>query len=50
MTPDMKAMLINIQHPGESPSKRSDPNKPKVISSWSDKDKFTRPRSANTAI
>jgi uncharacterized protein len=50
MTPDMKTMFINIQHPGESPSERSDPNNPKAISSWPDKDKFTRPRSATIAI
>jgi uncharacterized protein len=50
MTPDMKTMFINIQHPGESPSERSDPKNPKAISSWPDKDKFTRPRSATIAI
>jgi uncharacterized protein len=50
MTPDLKTMFINIQHPGESPSERSDPAKPKAISNWPDKDKFTRPRSATIAI
>lgn len=50
MTPDLKTMFINIQHPGESPSERSDPAKPKAVSSWPDKDKFTRPRSATIAI
>lgn len=50
MTPDLKTMFINIQHPGESPSERSDPLKPKAISSWPDKEKFTRPRSATIAI
>jgi secreted PhoX family phosphatase len=43
-------MFINIQHPGESPSERSDPKNPKLISSWPDKQNFTRPRSATIAI
>jgi secreted PhoX family phosphatase len=50
MTPDLKTMFINIQHPGESPSERSDPSNPKSISSWPDKDQFSRPRSATIAI
>lgn len=50
MTPDLKTMFINIQHPGESPSERSNPNNTKIISSWPDKDNFTRPRSATIAI
>lgn len=50
MTPDLKTMFINIQHPGESPSERSDPKNPKLISSWPDKQNFTRPRSATIAI
>ncbi|CAN5325061.1 hypothetical protein BH10PSE17_BH10PSE17_00950 [soil metagenome] len=27
-------MFVNIQHPGETPSERSDPAKPSAISSW----------------
>jgi len=50
MTPDMKTMFINIQHPGESPSERSNPQTPQAISNWPDKNSFTRPRSATIAI
>jgi uncharacterized protein len=46
-TPDGKTMFINIQHPGESPSERSNPDAPTAISSWP----FSaRPRSATVAI
>jgi secreted PhoX family phosphatase len=40
-------MFLNIQHPGESPSERSDPNEPMKISKWPD---GGRPRSATVAI
>jgi secreted PhoX family phosphatase len=50
MTPDMKTMFVNIQHPGESPSERSNPQNPQAISNWPDKNSFTRPRSATIAI
>lgn len=50
MTPDCKTMFINIQHPGETASERNDPNKPKAVSSWPDRDRFSRPRSATIAI
>lgn len=43
-------MFINIQHPGESPSERSDPNNPKAISSWPNGAAGGRPRSATIAI
>ena len=33
-TPDGRTMFINIQHPGESPSERSDPAEPGKISKW----------------
>jgi uncharacterized protein len=46
-TPDGKTMFINIQHPGESPSERSDPDKPTAVSSWPFN---SRPRSATVAI
>jgi uncharacterized protein len=46
-TPDGRTMFINIQHPGESPSERSDPDKVNVISNWPFK---ARPRSATVVI
>ena len=46
-TPDGKTMFINIQHPGESPSERSDPAAPSKFSSWPNNN---RPRSATVAI
>ncbi len=46
-TPDGKTMFINIQHPGESPSERSNPDAPMAISNWPFN---SRPRSATVAI
>jgi uncharacterized protein len=48
--PDRRAMFINIQHPGETASERSDPAKPQAISSWPDGPSGGRPRSATVAI
>ena len=50
MTSDYKTMFINIQHPGETASERSDPKSPKAVSTWPDQEKFSRPRSATIAI
>lgn len=50
LTPDLKTMFVNIQHPGESPSERANPDLPKAVSSWPDHDSFSRPRSATIAI
>ncbi|MFO0441117.1 MAG: PhoX family protein [Betaproteobacteria bacterium] len=47
MTPDSRTMFVNIQHPGESPSERSDPKDPRAYSSWPD---GGRPRSATVVI
>jgi len=49
-TPDGRTMFINIQHPGESPSERSDPGAPQRVSSWPDKQSVGRPRSATVVI
>lgn len=46
-TPDLRTLFVNIQHPGESPSERSDPAVPMKISKWPD---GTRPRSATVVI
>ena len=48
-TPDGRTMFINIQHPGESPSERSDPAAPTRFSNWPDKGSH-RPRSATVVI
>ncbi|MBL8346647.1 MAG: PhoX family phosphatase [Rubrivivax sp.] len=49
-TPDGRTMFINIQHPGESPSERSDPNQPRRFSNWPDQRPDGRPRSATVVI
>jgi hypothetical protein len=49
-TPDGRTMFVNIQHPGESPSERSDPDAPQRISNWPDKLPVGRPRSATVVI
>lgn len=49
-TPDGRTMFISIQHPGESPSERSDPANPDRFSNWPDKRVGGRPRSATLAI
>ena len=46
-TPDLRTMFVNIQHPGESPSERSDPAEPMKISKWPD---GARPRSATVVV
>jgi hypothetical protein len=47
MTPDLRTMFINIQHPGETPSERSDPEQPGKRSKWP---YGGRPRSATVVI
>jgi uncharacterized protein len=49
-TPDGTTMFVDIQHPGETASERSDPANPKAISSWPDGPNGGRPRSATIAI
>jgi secreted PhoX family phosphatase len=41
-------MFVNIQHPGETASERSDPNKPTAVSAWPPGQ--GRPRSATVVI
>ena len=48
--PDQKTLFLNIQHPGEPDSERSDPAKPRAVSSWPDGQGGGRPRSATVAI
>ncbi len=49
-TPDGRTMFINIQHPGESPSERSEAAAPRKISNWPDQNPAGRPRSATVVI
>ena len=49
-TPDARTLFVNIQHPGETPSERSDPANPRQWSNWPDFDPGGRPRSATVAI
>lgn len=49
-TPDGRTMFINIQHPGETPSERSDPANPQRYSNWPDGRADGRPRSSTVVI
>jgi secreted PhoX family phosphatase len=49
-TPDGRTMFVNIQHPGETPSDRSDPAEPAKFSNWPDYKPGGRPRSATVVI
>ncbi|MBN8494536.1 MAG: PhoX family phosphatase [Burkholderiales bacterium] len=50
LTPDLRTMFINIQHPGETASDRSDPANPSKFSNWPDYSPGGRPRSATVVI
>ena len=49
-TPDGTTMFVSIQHPGETPSERSDPATPTRYSNWPDYRAGGRPRSATVVI
>ncbi len=49
-TPDGRSLFINVQHPGETPTDRSDPQKPNQFSNWPDYQAGGRPRSATVVI
>jgi len=49
-TPDGRHLFISVQHPGETPSDRSDPARPTQFSNWPDYQPGGRPRSANVVI
>ena len=49
-TPDQCTMFIDIQHPGETASERSNPANPKAVSAWPDGAAGGRPRSATIVI
>jgi len=48
--PDGRTMFLNIQHPGETPSDRSDPQNPARYSNWPDYRPGGRPRSATVVV
>jgi secreted PhoX family phosphatase len=50
LTPDLRTMFINVQHPGEAPGDRSDPAAPRKYSNWPDYQANGRPRSATVVI
>ena len=49
-TEDRRSVFINIQHPGETASERSNPDKPLAVSTWPDGAAGGRPRSATVVI
>ena len=49
-TPDGTTMFLNVQHPGETPSERSDPAEPNKYSNWPDYKPGGRPRSATVVV
>jgi secreted PhoX family phosphatase len=49
-TPDNRSAFVNIQHPGEAPGDRSNPDQPRANSNWPDYAPDGRPRSATVAI
>jgi uncharacterized protein len=49
-TPDGRTMFLNIQHPGESPTERSEAAAPRKISNWPDQNAVGRPRSATVVV
>lgn len=50
MAPDGRSLFVNIQHPGETASERSDPSNPRAFSNWPDFRPDGRPRSATLVI
>ena len=48
LSPDLRTLFVNIQHPGETPSERADPGRVSNVSSWPNT--ADRPRSATLAI
>ena len=50
MSPDLRSMFVNIQHPGEPANERSDPARPTAISAWPRHTPCDRPRSATIVI
>jgi uncharacterized protein len=49
-SPDGRSLFINIQHPGEPASERSNPEAPRAVSNWPDFRADGRPRAATVVI
>ncbi|MGH7375643.1 MAG: alkaline phosphatase PhoX, partial [Candidatus Rokuibacteriota bacterium] len=49
-TADGRSLFVNIQHPGETASERSNPANPQAVSAWPDGPDGGRPRSATVVI
>jgi secreted PhoX family phosphatase len=49
-TPDNRSAFVNIQHPGETPGDRSNPENPRAFSNWPDYQPNGRPRSSTVVI
>jgi secreted PhoX family phosphatase len=49
-TPDGRTMFLNVQHPGEPSSERTNPANPTAFSNWPDKKATGRPRSATVVV
>ena len=49
-TPDGATMFLNLQHPGATPSGRSDAAAPARYSNWPDYQPGGRPRSATVVV
>ena len=49
-SPDRRFMFVNVQHPGETASERSDPQRPQAVSQWPDGPAGGRPRSATVVV
>jgi secreted PhoX family phosphatase len=50
VTPDGRALFVNVQHPGEPASEYTDPDAPRGISNWPDGRPDGRPRSATLVV
>jgi hypothetical protein len=51
IAPDGRSLFVNIQHPGEPASERSNPQTPRAISNWPDfRPDGRRPRAATLVI
>jgi secreted PhoX family phosphatase len=48
--PDNRTVFVNVQHPGEAPGDRSNPDNPRANSNWPDYAPNGRPRSATVVI
>jgi uncharacterized protein len=50
MSPDGRSLFLNVQHPGEPASERSNPDAPRAVSNWPDFRSDSRPRTATVVV